>query len=1176
MAAEAEKAKLNISLLGPPVVAIHHNPLAISRRLTRALLYYLACQPQPASRMSLCNLFWPSSPEDLARKNLREQLSLLRKALGNESLVVTDMDQVSLDHSQVYVDSSKFIETVSQVHFNLEMMPTGKLPESLYHTLHDSLLLWRTPYFMQGFEMDNQGEYESWLFKTSQHVEYWRQNFAERLADHNISMGRLDEAIIWLNSALDADPLNTDLHYLVLTCLRDLGRKNEIIRYGGYLYQVYSVEHGEPVPQLLSDFLARLADSIFVSTRQENLAWPGLSSGRNQFVGRRDILQQLNLDLYQGGIAVIQGETGMGKSRLLEEFYNRLEVPVRLLYLSSGAMDSSTPFQTIIKGLKRGIAREEWNLFPSENVDLLENNFSDLFSLQSEGRSDYTGTFNSEAFQAIQDSLASIFLQIAQKRRLLIILDDAHWCDAASLSFFTFLNERGFFKSDGFLLIAAQIDEEKPYLDDFIFRNKTYRNVSQILLGTLTSDEIASLVYFITGKTFPEEATQRLARDSAGIPLIVLEMIKNLMETSVNLDEISTTEHFPIPATIQSLILERIQHADANTRTVLIAGALLGRRFAPDLVESVTQLSREAVVMSLEKLVKVHSIVAVPDLKPAGGYEFVYDNIRVALVDSLDPALKRMYALRSIDAIRAKYGATDAISDACARYYEIAGEIGLAFHEWVNAANYAVQQFLKKDAETAFQRALSLCMQNDSLFSDQDFYELFNLYADYTYDLEDSHNCEEIYRECMTLGEKRRSPLLIGTAFSGMARVSGMRGQISRGLTFTSSALQYLQEAGAEGEIIEVFTRQAILYNLGNDYRKSLECLEKAIAYPVSSNTVRASTALCDARSQLSMIYCLMGFPFKGEQQAQIACADARFLQSESARYKSKAMLSLATFHLGKYHTSVEAACSALQFTEPLQKNWWSALLTVTLARSYFLTGFLDEGWTMSEKALQYGSICEGQYWVSQALCTRGDFFRFLGDYSQAEEYYRKGMQESEEEFQMLENKYLLGYTMALNGNREGNTLIKQAMMAGRKMGLGSITIPASAVLLQLSVEKEGELPTNFRLRNQTAIAERGGFGLIQVLHQITWAEVLAAQSKKQRAEEQYQLAAARAREILNPWSELQIYYKVLSQKGFSDGFQQQARVRARSIFDFLAEHANTPPCKEKVEEYQYRWKNIL
>jgi len=104
----ASTTQLSIALLGNPIIEWNGVPLAISRRATRTLLYYLASENKSVGRDKLCFLFWPDQDEKDARNNLRGLISKLRKALPLPNGIVSYNDQLTLDASLVRIDKLEF------------------------------------------------------------------------------------------------------------------------------------------------------------------------------------------------------------------------------------------------------------------------------------------------------------------------------------------------------------------------------------------------------------------------------------------------------------------------------------------------------------------------------------------------------------------------------------------------------------------------------------------------------------------------------------------------------------------------------------------------------------------------------------------------------------------------------------------------------------------------------------------------------------------------------------------------------------------------------------------------------------------------------------------------------------------------------------------------------------
>lgn len=231
---------VKILLLGPPEIYINGKTVTIKRRLNRALFFYLAAQRQPVSRDELCDMFWPEESEETGRKNLRESLSRIRTGLGVNNLLITNGEQVSVNRELVKVDYLDLDTLVTPPMSSSEMNSGAALPDWMVMQLKAAMSLCRTNRFMQGLDLPNAKGFEDWLEYTNQAYHYSRIKIYDRLIDHFISTGNLDEAILWLGKASELNPLDENNNYLTLICLRDTGRNQELIDYAGYLETLYN------------------------------------------------------------------------------------------------------------------------------------------------------------------------------------------------------------------------------------------------------------------------------------------------------------------------------------------------------------------------------------------------------------------------------------------------------------------------------------------------------------------------------------------------------------------------------------------------------------------------------------------------------------------------------------------------------------------------------------------------------------------------------------------------------------------------------------------------------------------------------------------------------------------------------------------------------------------------
>ena len=104
---------LQLYLFGSPRIAHNDEIIPFRRRKGLALLTYLAVTQRPQSRETLLGLLWPEFSSHSARNNLRRELSLLKKKLG-QPVLQADSAQIGLDPAvPLFVDVASF-QTVTE------------------------------------------------------------------------------------------------------------------------------------------------------------------------------------------------------------------------------------------------------------------------------------------------------------------------------------------------------------------------------------------------------------------------------------------------------------------------------------------------------------------------------------------------------------------------------------------------------------------------------------------------------------------------------------------------------------------------------------------------------------------------------------------------------------------------------------------------------------------------------------------------------------------------------------------------------------------------------------------------------------------------------------------------------------------------------------------------------
>jgi len=702
---------LRIHLLGPFEISLNGESLTKkewrSQQTQTIAKILMANNGKVITSDFLREVLWPNDPVESTQSRLHVRVSQLRNGLkGKKELLRTvNGGYVFEADDSCWMDVLEFQSLISKGESYQEI---GQQQQAI-RVYEEACKLYRGDFLAEDL-------YADWTYLKR---EFFRERFLTlliELSECYAQQGRYRLAVARARQALDQDHLRETIYVRLMLYHYYGGDRAQALRTFEHCREVLGSELNVPPMQSTLQLAAQIKRGTLWEKSDVPHYPPPIYEGRLfevpyalteiPFEGRDREYAWLVSQWKdpEKSVIFIEGEAGIGKSRLLEIFTGYLNSQGARILQTRLSPSERTPL-AVLNIFKPILTNKILNKLTPATLAVLSSPFPQLrkqFEPLPQVPHLNPSAERQRFYQAIADLAAA-----AEDKPTLLIIDDAHRLTKESLELLKYL-------SQSFSILLSCRSEDTP--PDHPIRN-TFGE-SGLRLSPLTDDVVHSIIQGLSGQENKVIAS-KICTQSEGNPLFIVSLLGHMFETGQLYldssgkwsltDQVSTT----LPVNLRTTIETRLGHLNRVQRRILDFAAVMGGEFSFDLMRTASRQSEDILLGILDELIDT-ALVAEPRRLDKPEFIITHDRYTEIAYETIPPVRRKAMHLSVAKAIEQNHTERlDSYFPALADHYDSANVLEKAAHYAGLAGEQAAAHFAITEALHYLSRALELLSKDD-------------------------------------------------------------------------------------------------------------------------------------------------------------------------------------------------------------------------------------------------------------------------------------------------------------------------------------------------------------------------------------------------------------------------------------------------------------------------------